>query len=392
MAKISAGMIVMNAVMLLALALAGCGGGGGTASVGQGMHLPAEPDPPQGTAVSVSTGTGPILVQGPEVYEDHWNGPAAAKVVEYLGAHASGGPWYGLLGEYSHEPFLARFVSPPTVRLAAGASDRERAYVAHAVAILNRSLPYDKHLTIGMDAPAGLASSRTAALPTMGNVEYIVPYAGDVPDGQFIVEYIDGTGHVPGAAHQDVVRGPEPAGETKSLRAAAVVVDRWDFPVTRDSVSLLIHELLHAVGLQGHVGCGGVTDGCTERFPRSTMNYGQDAYQNLDDGSLPSIDQAALQVLYTRMGEATRPEDLSLAGFGPWERQAVNLTGQIGSHQTGALLAFGVRHRNGISVPWTDGHGPCCHPNHLPDDNPALSGTVTWRGELVGLRAGERIT
>ncbi len=43
-------------------------------------------------------------------------------------------------------------------------------------------------------------------------------------------------------------------------------------------------------------------------------------------------------------------------------------------------LAFGVRHGNGISVPWTTGSDPAM----ALADNRALRGTATWNGELLG--------
>ena len=44
-------------------------------------------------------------------------------------------------------------------------------------------------------------------------------------------------------------------------------------------------------------------------------------------------------------------------------------------------IAFGAALRNGLSQPWATGPSP--HTNL--EDNPALSGTVSWAGRLIGL-------
>ena len=92
------------------------------------------------------------------------------------------------------------------------------------------------------------------------------------------------------------------------------------------------------------------------------------------DDYLPAIDAAALQALYLRLGEETEPEDLSVSSLGAWSRETIHLSGELDD------VAFGVRHSNGVSMPWTSG----IEPSSALEDNDRLSGTATWNGGLLG--------
>lgn len=283
---------------------------------------------------------------------------SAARVADYLEVHASGGPWAGAGGDYSHPPGLVRFASPPTVRLTTGMTERERAIALYGAALVNRALPYGQHLRIGPDAPSVIAQDG-------GDL------AGKVPDGEVFIEFhrAEAFGRAsPAVAHQDVeIEYDQRQGrwEKKRLRASQVEMDAEYFDSQPDhvAVSVLVHELLHAIGLQGHVP--------GQRFSDSNM---YNAWFRLD-GSLPAIDVAAVQVLYTRLGEKTEPEELSATSFGSWSWETVHLAGELDG------TTFGVRYSNGISAPWTAGAEPSC----ALADNPRLSGTATWRGGLLGL-------
>ena len=332
----------------LLLALAACGGGGGssvtTGGDGQGPVVTMSPPEPFDT-IRASWG------------RSH-DGEPASRVAEYLGVHASGGPWRsGPDYSFSREPGLERFASPPTVRLADGARERERAITAYAVALINRALPFDHHLNIGEDAPAGLAARAER---------------DNVPDGQIIVEFIQTRiqGGRPGAEagaglyYETEYDAQQGRWERKRLRAGSVEMDSEFFRGRPDhqAVSVLVHEMLHTLGMAGHVD--------TPEFEDSNM---YDAWFRLD-GSLPAIDAAGLQALYTRLGEVTEPEDLSISSLGAWSRETIHLSGELDD------VAFGVRHSNGVSMPWTSG----IEPSRALEDNSSLSGTATWNGGLLG--------
>ena len=153
--------------------------------------------------------------------------------------------------------------------------------------------------------------------------------------------------------------------EKERLRASAVEMNSEFFQTRPDyqAVSVLVHEMLHALGLQGHVDA--------PKFADSIM---YDAWFRLD-GALPAIDAAGVQVLYTRLDDETEEEEISYTSFGDWELTTVHVTGEFGN------TTFGVRHSNGVSMPWTAGDEPIA----ALADNSRLTGTATWTGELLGV-------
>ena len=135
-----------------ALMLIACGGGGGK---------------PATSMIEAATQE-PVTV---ELRQE--NGPAAAEVLADLRNAASGGPWYsGTNREYEwrHPPGLGRYSGTPTVRVAEGTNDHQRAAILHAVAMINRALPYENHVRIGPDAEPGT-------------------WVRDVPDGEIFVTF-----------------------------------------------------------------------------------------------------------------------------------------------------------------------------------------------------------
>lgn len=285
------------------------------------------------------------------------NLPSAERVVEYLQIHASGGPWTGADGEYGDRSGLVRFASPPTLHLAEGATGHERAITLYAVNLINRALPYDWHLRIGPDVPAGRAHQWQQGLPY-------------IPDSQIFIEWHrqSASGRAsPAVGHQHrhaIYDDQQGRWENKQLRASAVEMDSDFFDGRPDyqAVSVMVHELLHGLGFRGHVPCATYSD--------SNMC---NAWFRLD-GSLPDIDIAALQALYLRLQESTEPEELSTRSLGTWDDESTDITGALGP------VAFGVRHANGVSVPFTAGPEP---PTSLAESG--LRGTITWEGDLIGV-------
>ena len=124
--------------------------------------------------------------------------------------------------------------------------------------------------------------------------------------------------------------------------------------VIRDT---LTHELLHALGLSGHV---------PTRFADSIMHIGSEP-----SSYLPTIDADSLWAAYTRFEPGTE----SFENLGPWSESSFHIRGDMWY-----VGAFGVGFRNGLASPWA--FGP------IPDtdlaDNRALSGSATWNGALLG--------
>ena len=314
-----------------------CGGGGGS---GPEIRTPIEAAKEQTERVEVRRETSAVV--------------APTVVLSYLQNHASGGPWYsGSDRGYSwtRTPGLHRFPDSPTVRIAKGTDPHRRSLIHHAVGLVNRALPYDHHLQIGVDSPPNV-------------------HVRDVPDGQIFVDIAapkewgipgldENTSVVPtGIAHFE--------NHANGRRAGRIMMDgrttRID-PDDRVAVSILVHELLHVLGFNGHV----APDQFPESFIRETLPPRGTA--------MSPVDIAALQVLYTRLDTITAgPDAISIDDLGSWENEAVGITGSL------AGLSFGVRRHNGVSVPWTDGNDP----STSLALNRSLRGTVTWEGKLIG--------
>ena len=277
--------------ILCTTVLFGCGGGGG------GSLNPIVQPPP-------------VL----EITLQEGVGSSSADLVEYLGIHASGGPWTsGLEYEWQHDPGLVRFEEPPTVHLVQDMTDRERAITQYAVALINRALPHEWHLEIG------------AAVPVL--VEETA-----VPDGQIHIgfpteapDYFNGRPESEAASGQSVYQEydeQQQRWEKVGLRAANVWMNRTHFDARGDdeaTLSVLVHELMHALGLQGHVESSQFTES-------NSYQYG--AWKPVTGGLVES-DANAIYALYTRLGVATEPEGLSAQSLGPWDQETTVLMGPI---------------------------------------------------------------
>ena len=125
---------------------------------------------------------------------------------------------------------------------------------------------------------------------------------------------------------------------------------------------VIVHELLHAMGIHGHVD--------SVEFPDSLMGSSGEYIPNLGN-IISKIDQEVLQIMY--MSQRT---DL-YNDWGEWSDTSFHLVGRTDD----GFLNFGVALFNGLPQPWVRGT--------LPDmdlaDNAHLDGTATWSGNLSGI-------
>ena len=124
---------------------------------------------------------------------------------------------------------------------------------------------------------------------------------------------------------------------------------------------VIVHELLHALGIHGHVD--------SVEFPDSIMGSEGEHIPNLGH-IISKIDREVLQIRY--MNQQT---DL-YNDWGEWSDTSFHWVGRTDD----GTLNFGVALFNGLPQPWVRG----TLPNMNLVDNDRLSGTATWSGSLLG--------
>ena len=277
--------------------------------------------------------------------------------------------------------------SPPEVRIVSGSGPK--AALTRAVDNINAWLPYRLHITVGNDISASADPGTNVIRANLNQVR----------DDEF-----DGDGGF------------------------------YEINITEkhnENVSLIQHELLHALGMSGGRSCyetfGADCDTASlsgpqnayshvpiSEFPESTMSY-VSPYD--DEHGLSQIDGETIQTIYTRLHTKRetyleRPgafyiedETISAEDLGPWDDSVIRYSGSFdrpidtdfharghsvhgggrvfwhssGSDPLSMSAAFGVDWRNGIARPWTVGQPP-----EATFADSGLVGNAAWRGELVG--------
>ena len=150
-----------------------------------------------------------------------------------------------------------------------------------------------------------------------------------------------------------------PLGYTHS--ATLILPDDFGASEYRLSRSVITHELLHALGIAGHVD--------SVEFPDSLMgNYG--GYIPNITHILGKIDREVLQIMY--MSQLTDIYN----DWGEWSDTSHHLA----VRSEDGTLNYGVALFNGLPQPWARGTTP----RMFLADNARLSGTATWAGNFVG--------
>lgn len=124
---------------------------------------------------------------------------------------------------------------------------------------------------------------------------------------------------------------------------------------------VIVHELLHALGIRGHID--------SIEFPDSIMGGSGEYIPNMGH-VISKIDREVLQIMY--MSQRT---DL-YNDWDEWSDTAFHLMGRSDDE----VLNFGVSLFNGLPQPWVRG----AMPNGALAENNRLQGTATWTGSLLG--------
>ena len=259
--------------------------------------------------------------------------------------------------DYSVRGFTQQWAAPPTIRISTGTPPIQRQTILRAVHGINAYLPPNWHLVIGPDlAPVSSTS--------------------DVPDG---VIFIDHTIPLQDPEWQDVWRHwnvprGHPGFATNRTNEDGIVASvvyaavedrhsRRTSPSLGDTdLDIIQHELLHSLGLIGHLYDSSRLDGYDDASGSriGEINSSSSSFYSFE---LPRLDGAALyQNIFGDWSETTMRIE------GQWDR------GQFVTH--GIPVAYGVDWQNGFAIPWTEGHS-------TPGASRAPQGT--WRGGVVGI-------
>ena len=339
--------------------VAGCGGGGGSnVRPGPGGGQVAGPTCPAG-----QTGTPPNCVAPPpepqplQIRYGTASTVPAADLIDYLRDMASGGPWGPPGYTWERPPKLTLWIRRPTVRVESSAHPELHRLTARAVDIINDWLPVNRKMRMG--EPTALHTDNS----------------GDVPDGVIHVSF-RGKERGTGDALYHEIRDDRDPHDVPRMSSVVVRVGPNDRPDTHQTYGLLVHELIHAMGLPGHVS--------EYRHPTTLMpDEGPGLPNELGLPGLPYIDGEALMAAYTIFNSGQYGDAINYRSLGPWFRTKPAIMGELETRSAlgnNVWFGFGVEYHPRGTRAWDD--GPTLPYTTLADS--PLTGTATWTGQMVG--------
>ena len=147
---------------------------------------------------------------------------------------------------------------------------------------------------------------------------------------------------------------------TRTKYSNIIIPDNIDTSDHNNSRTVIIHELLHALGVRGHVD--------STEFPDSIMGKSGDFFPN-PGFTIHRIDREVLQIMYMSQRTANYND------FGEWSDNSLHL---VGASDDGHVN-FGIALFNGLPLPWARGTTP----NSTLSQNNLITGTVSWDGTLL---------
>ena len=350
--------------------VAGCGGSSARpdSTIVQMIESPTCPEgqigtPPNCTTPEPEPEPDPVTTSQTTV-----RGTSAADLIDYLKDNASGGPWGNPCPEscWQRWPQLPLWEGQPIVRVREGSKPEYHRMTAKAVDLINDWLPVEHRMVMG--EPASLYSDRD---PDLGY--HPVQDPRDVPAGVIYVDF--NTPHL-GAQSRYNESGDRIRTDDVPRMISNLVVINADFfhaEQFHEVYGVLVHELVHAMGIPGHVYEG--------RHPTSIMPDGAYRGGGLPDEAglprLPRLDGEALMTAYALYDDGETDADINSASLGPWARTIPALHGEVTTG--GGTTHFGAEYRTQYTRVWDEGPIPA---TTLAASR--LTGTATWTGELVG--------
>ncbi len=394
--------------MLIGL-LAACGGGGGGG--GGGGSILSDQAPPPRTAAPVfkrdstlhvgtqaSPGRGRLTEAGSRNGISLYAGPlpdgtSEADILVMLGQITPSGP--GQVTPSTDDIFPITFRTSPTVRVVRGAPEEFRGVVREAVAILNSILPANQQMRFDA-TPVERPASLDAIPEGQIHVEFSDPGVDasgwrhvipdlDVPSNGLAFrrlrhdcinsDCVDSTGKPVYPANNWTEAGWVGINSASEIhRADCDREECRNIPGGYDHLNVLrhglVHELLHNLGLWGHV-----TD--PDSVLSSNANFG-----NAKRGEtfvLSAKDKDLIHAVFTRVKHNANPAS-AITNLGPWSRTSTHRMGMFATG--GGTVAFGVWNRNGLIQPWAQGPAP--DPTDTLRDADFDAGTAHWDGVFLG--------
>ena len=243
-----------------------------------------------------------------------------------------------------------RYQAAPKVRLIGPATPDETNRFVAAVQLVNAALPIRAKMRIVESASSFSRRGNAHGQGAEGNTIHVefAPYT----------EFLDDVG---GTTWNML--------DSSGIESSYIKIQREAFASgsTRHFVTLLAHELMHALGLS-HVSpeYDTIMEATRDVYTK-VQGARSDSPVQVKPTSIPQpmsllypVDREALQALY--------------GDFGDWSSVSTHL------HGNGEHAAFGVALRNGYAEPWAHGYMP----ESVLANNTALSGTANWEGTLLG--------
>ena len=399
--------------MLIGL-LTACGGGGGGG--GGGGSILSNSDSPPRTAA-------PVFERGSTLHVGTQVSPGTDELTEagsrsgirlYEGPRTDGTIQADILGMLAQitpdcndcDPvrpstdiiFPITFRTSPTVRVVEGAPSHFREAVRDAVAIVNSVLPRDRQMRFD-DRPVASPADIDAVPDDHIHVEYSNPVD---PDPLLKWSRIDPRIEPSHGITWRRFQFEEDLEKPNQTRAGWVGINSESDIYKDNYCSLpdsdctgvtqydyrnvlrhnLVHELLHALGLWGHV-----TD--EDSVLSSNANFG-DAKSG-ETFVLSAKDKDLIHAVFTRVQPNTNPasaiKDLGDKDLGPWSQTSTHRMGMFATG--GGTVEFGVWTRNGLIQPWAEGPAPTRALRNADFD----AGTAHWDGVFLGYTsAGAAVT
>lgn len=233
------------------------------------------------------------------------------------------------------------FVQPPVIRPAPDLSLEVLGALLVAVDAINAWLPYDQHLRIGEPAPFTRDPDDVATGEILLG-ESLVPLRGLHPNtlGQ--------------------ARGRTTAEGTRA--GTILLTSTLQTKPLETMFETLVHELLHTLGLWGHLD--------PADFPDSLMSA-----TTSGNIYLPVVDGLTLLMGYTQLRPDATAAEIAATDLGRWAEHPDAMSGVVEA----CNCAFGADLLGGHAVSWFIGDRPVIAVQDL-----GSFGTATWTGKMVG--------